>query len=65
MIRVEVYPYCHQCLKFIPDVEKPAVYYADNDIAAASDTVIRCTRRHTCEILKKYLEEQMKDKPQS
>lgn len=71
MIRVEVQPYCDKCRVFESDVEKPEVKYVRSydpirnepvEIACQSDTVIRCTRRKQCENIKRFLEQQEKEK---
>lgn len=58
-IRLEVQPYCEDCLDFEADVEKPNVYYANFDVVETyGDTVIRCSHRNFCERIKNHLEKQ-------
>lgn len=59
-IILEVKDYCHECLDFTADVEKPHRedgFYGDE----WSDTVIHCKNRNRCEAIKRYLEKGMKD----
>lgn len=62
MIRLDVEPYCHECLGFCPDVEAPekvdfvgeggtVEYYL-------TDTIVRCKYRGRCQAIKRYLEKQ-------
>lgn len=61
MIRLEVEPYCQDCLDFEPDVTKPTrMYAADEVVGALGDTVVRCEYRNRCRAVKRYLEQQMK-----
>ena len=55
MIRLNVKPYCHNCLEFEADVEKPEIMYAHNEELAVTDTIISCKHRNRCEAIKKHL----------
>lgn len=60
MIKLEVQPYCQNCLVFDPDVEHPVracTVFGDDVIT--SDTIIRCSRRKTCAGIKRYLEKEL------
>lgn len=57
MIRVEVQDYCQSCLEFEPDVERPTLLYAHNEVVAQTDTVIRCKHCNRCENIKRFIEE--------
>lgn len=60
MIKLEVQPYCQNCLVFDPDVEAPVRacnMYGDD--VYTSDTIIRCSRRKTCAGIKRYLEKEI------
>lgn len=65
MIKLEVQPYCEDCLVFEPDVEHPHKFYTvgatiiDPYKVNLTDTVIRCTKRNTCAGIKRYLEKEM------
>ena len=58
MIRVEVEPYCNDCLMFDPDVEEPVRMYAEFGEVMQTDTIVRCSNRARCKGLVKYLEKQ-------
>lgn len=58
MIKVDIQPYCEKCLEFDPDIERPSRYFADNDEIFQSDTIIRCTHRKRCELIKRFLDKQ-------
>lgn len=60
MIRLEVQPYCQECLDFEADVDKAEVYTCDSNTHYCSDTIIRCERRKHCESIRKFLEQKMK-----
>ena len=64
MIKLDVQPYCEDCLMFEADVEKPArMYGCDGNREAAiiqTDTIVRCSRRKLCEGLKRHLEKEMR-----
>ena len=64
MIKLDVRPYCEDCLMFEADVEKPArMYGCDGNREAAiiqTDTIVRCSRRKLCEGLKRHLEKEMR-----
>ena len=65
MIKLDVQPYCEDCLMFEADVEKPARMYGCDGIREAAiiqtDTFVRCSRRKLCEGLKRHLEKEMKE----
>ena len=64
MIKLDVQPYCEDCLMFEADVEKPARMYGCDGIREAAiiqtDTIVRCSRRKLCEGLKRHLEIEMR-----
>ena len=64
MIKLDVQPYCEDCLMFEADVEKPARMYGCDGIREAAiiqtDTIVRCSRRKLCEGLKRHLEKEMR-----
>lgn len=59
MIVLDIQPYCHDCLVFDPDVERPQKVYNLDEELVISDTVIRCSRRRTCAGIKRYLEKEL------
>ena len=64
MIKLDIQPYCQNCLNFEADVESPKRAYAGSDIAYQTDTIVRCERRKYCENIKRYLEREMgKEEP--
>lgn len=64
MIRVEVEPYCQECLDFEPDLKRPEktiLYGLDPcekpiELVTVSDSIIRCKYRNRCRKIKEYLE---------
>ena len=62
MIKLDVKPYCNDCPDFTPDVEAPVHYYADFDVVAASDTIVRCKYRKRCESMVRFLQNQIEEK---
>lgn len=60
MIRVEVEPYCQQCLDFEPDVTKPERHMLKGTELVFSDTIIQCKHRKRCAGLVRFLERQSK-----
>lgn len=56
MIKLDIQPYCQNCLNFEADVEPPKRAYAGSDIVCQTDTIVRCERRKYCENMKRYLE---------
>ena len=64
MIKLDIQPYCEDCLMFEADVEKPARMYGCDRIREAAiiqtDTIVRCSRRKLCEGLKRHLEKEMR-----
>ena len=64
MIKLDVQPYCEDCLMFDADVEKPTRMYGCDGVREAiiqTDTIVRCSRRKLCEGLKRHLEKEMKE----
>lgn len=65
MIKLDIQPYCEDCLMFETDVEKPTRMYGCDGIREAAiiqtDTIVRCSRRKLCEGLKRHLEKEMKE----
>lgn len=59
MIKLEVQPYCQDCMVFDPDVERPQKVYNLDEELIISDTIIRCSRRKTCAGIKRYLEKEL------
>lgn len=64
MIRVEVEPYCNDCLIFEPDVEEPKRAYAGDDVVCQTDTIIRCSHRGLCKRLVRFFERRAKNEDQ-
>lgn len=62
MIRLEVEDYCHQCLDFCPEVIKPERLGYPGSSLGYSDTVVRCEYHKRCSGIKRYLEQQVKEK---
>ena len=60
MIRLEVEPYCEDCLVFDPDVESPQKVYCGCDLVSKTVTIVRCSYRNRCAGIKRYLEREMK-----
>lgn len=60
MIRVEVEPYCQQCLDFEPDVTKPERCMFEGEEFVFTDTVIHCKHRKRCASIVRFLERQTK-----
>ena len=64
MIKLDIQPYCEDCLMFDADVEKPTRMYGYDGVERAviqTDTIVRCSRRKLCEGLKRHLEKEMRD----
>ena len=59
MIKLEVEPYCEDCLIFDAEVEHARKHYFEGDFVKISDTVVRCSRRCICAGIKKYLEKEL------
>lgn len=55
MIKLEVEPYCEDCLIFDAEVESPQKYYCGCDLVSQTDTIIHCSHRSTCASLMRYL----------
>ena len=60
MIKLDVQEYCHGCVDFEPDVEKPIKGYSFGGEVFVTDTVVRCSHRRRCENIKRYLDRQTK-----
>lgn len=64
MIRLEVQPYCSECLDFEASVREPQFmrlnFVGDGAEESHTDTVIRCKNARRCESLMRYLKKQMK-----
>lgn len=58
-IKLEVQPYCEDCLVFEPDVERPQKVYGYDHAIYVTDTIICCARRNTCAGIKRYLEKEI------
>lgn len=62
MIRLDIQPYCEDCIDFDPDVTRnDSVCFCDNVGAIRPDTVIRCSRRIRCAGIKRYLEKKARE----
>ena len=63
MIKLDIQPYCEDCLMFDADVEaahkvfNESIYIGDFRL---TDTIVRCSRRKLCEGLKRHLEKEMR-----
>ena len=57
-IKLEVQPYCENCLVFDADVERPTKLYGGDMPLYQTDTVIRCSYRKCCAMLIRYLAEE-------
>lgn len=55
MIKLEVEPYCEDCLIFDAEVESPQKMYCGGDLVSKTDTIVHCSHRHTCTNLMRYL----------
>lgn len=64
MIKLEVQPYCCDCLDFEPSVKEPQLIrvnlVGEEAEATHTDTIIRCKNARRCKSLVRYLEKQMK-----
>lgn len=64
MIKLEIEPYCDDCLYFDADVQRPerAILYSSGVemeyTAQQSDTIVRCQHRKLCKNIKRYLQKQ-------
>lgn len=61
MIRLEVEPYCQQCLDFSPDVTKPDRLEFGDGTCVYTDTIVKCKYRKRCAGIKRFLEQQAKE----
>lgn len=62
MIRLEVQPYCSECLDFEAIVTEPQLIHVigEDDAKAKTDTIVRCKNARRCKALMRYLEKQLK-----
>lgn len=61
MIKLEVQPYCSDCLDFEASVKEPQITRGvGGDVVAHTDTVVKCRNARRCESLMRYLKKQMK-----
>lgn len=61
MIRLEVQPYCQDCLGFESSVTSPMRIPGVDDPTALTDTIIQCKWAKRCANIQKYLERKMKN----
>lgn len=59
MIRIDIQEYCHECVDFKPDVERPVRMFGDDNAVIQTDTVVRCEYRGRCEAIRRYLEKKV------
>ena len=60
MIRLMVEEYCSECLEFDADVELPSKMFGDDGrTILLTDTVVTCTNKKRCEMIKRYLERKL------
>ena len=62
MIRLDIQPYCERCFDFDPDVIRPGKALVGGMTVEQTDTIVRCKHARRCESIKRYLENQMKEK---
>ena len=62
MIKLDVEEYCQECLDFCPDVNKPERLVLNDGTSVYSDTIIQCKYRKRCAGIKRFLENQSKEK---
>lgn len=48
MIKLDIKPYCEECMDFEAETEYPNTWYENNREIPAGDTVIRCRHRSLC-----------------
>lgn len=60
MIRLDVQSYCDKCFDFEPDVIRPGRVLIGDSAVEQTDTIVRCKHARRCEVIKRYLENQMK-----
>ena len=58
-IKLEIQPYCENCMIFDADVERPTKLYGNDLPVYQTATVVRCSRRNTCAGLMRYLEKEL------
>lgn len=60
MIKLDVQPYCQNCLDFRPDVERTDILMTDDTVVNVGeiDTIIRCRHRQRCAIIHHYLKDE-------
>lgn len=62
MIRLELKDYCHDCVNFEAEVEKPQAWYdTNNKIVLYTDTIVRCAHAMCCAHIAKYIMEGYKE----
>lgn len=62
MVRLDIQEYCHECMDFQPDVERPVKMH-NGDEVIQSDTIVRCENRGRCAAIKRYLEKRQRECP--
>ena len=64
MIKLEVEPYCQQCLDFTPDVVRPEREIIEDlkgkRTAKYSDTIVHCKYRNRCAGIERFIRNQRK-----
>lgn len=58
-IKLDVRPYCENCMIFDADVERPTKLYGNDLPLHQTDTIVRCSRRSTCAGLTNYLRKEL------
>lgn len=69
MIKLQVQEYCHQCIKFEPEVtDRPETYTYHDEFTdplglrpterTMGDTIVRCVHRDLCENLHSFFKKQ-------
>ena len=58
-IKLEIQPYCENCMIFDADVERPTKLYGNDLPVHQTATVVRCSRRNTCAGIMRYLEKEL------
>ena len=57
MIKLSVQPYCHNCMKFSPELLLDTLYANDKRIVTEQNVV--CEHRFECEALTEYLKQEL------
>lgn len=63
MIKLDIQPYCEECMMFDAEVQGPEKLYGydgTRETIFQSDTIVRCTNRKRCEGIRRYLEKEMR-----